>query len=83
MESLVLRQRVADLLRQVEGLQNSRFSEVEEVVYLRWVNACLRFELRHSQAGQAASKLSRTRSPRSQVPHVETSATPLSTATGL
>ena len=31
-----------DLLKQVEGLQMNRFSEVEELVYLRWVNACLR-----------------------------------------
>ena len=38
-----------DLLKQVEGLQMNRFSEVEELVYLRWVNACLRYELRNYQ----------------------------------
>ncbi len=38
-----------DLIKQVEGLQSSRFSEVEELVYLRWVNACLRHELRNHQ----------------------------------
>ncbi|PQM35593.1 protein CHUP1 chloroplastic [Prunus yedoensis var. nudiflora] len=32
-----------DLSKQVEGLQMNRFSEVEELVYLRWVNACLRY----------------------------------------
>ncbi|CAI5490195.1 unnamed protein product [Closterium sp. Naga37s-1] len=70
MEAMLLRQRVADLLRQVEGLQNSRFSEVEEVVYLRWVNACLRFELRHNKAmaggKDSALSLNNNRSPRSQ-----------------
>lgn len=44
-----LRQKNEDLLKQVEGLQMNRFSEVEELVYLRWVNACLRFELRNYQ----------------------------------
>ncbi|KAM0933234.1 putative protein CHUP1 [Dioscorea sansibarensis] len=34
-----------DLTKQVEGLQMNRFSEVEELMYLRWVNACLRYEL--------------------------------------
>ncbi|CAI7920987.1 unnamed protein product, partial [Closterium sp. NIES-54] len=71
MEAMLLRQRVADLLRQVEGLQNSRFSEVEEVVYLRWVNACLRFELRHNKAmaggKDSALSLNNNRSPRSQL----------------
>ncbi|KAH9531403.1 hypothetical protein CY35_19G036000 [Sphagnum magellanicum] len=38
-----------DLIKQVEGLQSSRFSEVEELVYLRWVNACLRHELHNHQ----------------------------------
>jgi hypothetical protein len=37
------------LIKQVEGLQNNWFSEVEELVYLRWVNACLRNELHNHQ----------------------------------
>ncbi|PHT25709.1 Protein CHUP1, chloroplastic [Capsicum baccatum] len=58
-----------DLLKQVEGLQMNRFSEVEELVYLRWVNACLRFELRNYQTPQgkvSARDLSKSLSPRSQ-----------------
>ncbi|XP_076956044.1 protein CHUP1, chloroplastic-like isoform X1 [Bidens hawaiensis] len=58
-----------DLLKQVEGLQMNRFSEVEELVYLRWVNACLRFELRNYEtpAGKtSALDLNKNLSPRSQ-----------------
>ncbi|XP_061339247.1 protein CHUP1, chloroplastic isoform X2 [Gastrolobium bilobum] len=58
-----------DLLKQVEGLQMNRFSEVEELVYLRWVNACLRYELRNYQAPQgkvSARDLSKSLSPKSQ-----------------
>ncbi|CAN8266528.1 unnamed protein product [Cochlearia groenlandica] len=58
-----------DLLKQVEGLQMNRFSEVEELVYLRWVNACLRYELRNYQtpAGKTSARdLSKNLSPKSQ-----------------
>lgn len=58
-----------DLVKQVEGLQMNRFSEVEELVYLRWVNACLRFELRNYQtpSGKVSARdLSKNLSPRSQ-----------------
>lgn len=58
-----------DLVKQVEGLQMNRFSEVEELVYLRWVNACLRFELRNYQTPSgkiSARDLSKSLSPRSQ-----------------
>nr|DAD31671.1 TPA_asm: hypothetical protein HUJ06_010522 [Nelumbo nucifera] len=58
-----------DLLKQVEGLQMNRFSEVEELVYLRWVNACLRYELRNYQtpAGKISARdLSKSLSPKSQ-----------------
>ncbi|XP_058087638.1 protein CHUP1, chloroplastic-like [Magnolia sinica] len=58
-----------DLSKQVEGLQMNRFSEVEELVYLRWVNACLRYELRNNQtpAGKTSARdLSKNLSPRSQ-----------------
>lgn len=64
-----LRHTNEDLLKQVEGLQMNRFSEVEELVYLRWVNACLRFELRNYQtpAGKTSARdLSKSLSPRSQ-----------------
>lgn len=58
-----------DLVKQVEGLQMNRFSEVEELVYLRWVNACLRFELRNYQtpSGKVSARdLNKSLSPRSQ-----------------
>ncbi|CAM9001990.1 unnamed protein product [Rhodiola kirilowii] len=58
-----------DLAKQVEGLQMNRFSEVEELVYLRWVNACLRFELKNYQtpAGKMSARdLNKNLSPRSQ-----------------
>ncbi|TKY69415.1 CHUP1 [Spatholobus suberectus] len=64
-----LRHANEDLLKQVEGLQMNRFSEVEELVYLRWVNACLRYELRNYQAPQgkvSARDLSKSLSPKSQ-----------------
>lgn len=64
-----LRHANEDLVKQVEGLQLNRFSEVEELVYLRWVNACLRFELRNYQAPSgkvSARDLSKSLSPRSQ-----------------
>ncbi|KAF8040203.1 hypothetical protein BT93_B2437 [Corymbia citriodora subsp. variegata] len=58
-----------DLSKQVEGLQMTRFSEVEELVYLRWVNACLRYELRNYQTPPgkiSARDLSKSLSPKSQ-----------------
>lgn len=58
-----------DLTKQVEGLQMNRFSEVEELVYLRWVNACLRYELRNYQAPSekiSARYLNKTLSPKSR-----------------
>ena len=44
----MLRHTNEDLCKQVEGLQMSRLNEVEELAYLRWVNSCLRSELRNS-----------------------------------
>ncbi|KAK4430168.1 protein CHUP1, chloroplastic [Sesamum alatum] len=64
-----LRHTNEDLVKQVEGLQMNRFSEVEELVYLRWVNACLRFELRNYQtpSGKVSARdLNKSLSPRSQ-----------------
>ncbi|OMO90187.1 hypothetical protein CCACVL1_07479 [Corchorus capsularis] len=64
-----LRHANEDLLKQVEGLQMNRFSEVEELVYLRWVNACLRYELRNYQtpAGKMSARdLNKSLSPKSQ-----------------
>ncbi|XP_073391135.1 protein CHUP1, chloroplastic isoform X2 [Physcomitrium patens] len=64
-----LRKANEDLCRQVEKLLNSRFCEVEELVYLRWVNACLRYELRNLQAPSkkhTALDLNKNLSPKSQ-----------------
>ncbi|KAG6671407.1 hypothetical protein I3842_16G002400 [Carya illinoinensis] len=64
-----LRHANEDLLKQVEGLQMNRFGEVEELVYLRWVNACLRYELRNHQApaGKTSARdLNKSLSPKSQ-----------------
>lgn len=47
-EASSLRLTNEDLCKQVEGLQMSRLNEVEELAYLRWVNSCLRDELRNS-----------------------------------
>lgn len=44
----MLRHTNENLSKQVEGLQMSRLNEVEELAYLRWVNSCLRDELRNS-----------------------------------
>ncbi|GER31921.1 hydroxyproline-rich glycoprotein family protein [Striga asiatica] len=68
-EANTLRHMNEDLVKQVEGLQMNRFSEVEELVYLRWVNACLRFELRNYQnpTGKISARdLNKSLSPRSQ-----------------
>lgn len=64
-----LRHANEDLQKQVEGLQMNRFSEVEELVYLRWVNACLRYELRNYKAPlgkSSACDLNNSLSPKSQ-----------------
>ncbi|GFQ04458.1 protein chup1 chloroplastic [Phtheirospermum japonicum] len=45
-EASLLRHTNEDLTKQVEGLQISRMNEVEELAYLKWVNSCLRDELR-------------------------------------
>ncbi|XP_040996800.1 protein CHUP1, chloroplastic-like [Juglans microcarpa x Juglans regia] len=64
-----LRHANEDLLKQLEGLQMNRFGEVEELVYLRWVNACLRYELWNYQAPAgkiSARDLNKSLSPKSR-----------------
>ncbi|XRB19849.1 CHUP1-like protein [Pseudoscourfieldia marina] len=41
-----------ELKKEVHKLQQARFSEVEELVFLRWVNACLRYELKCIRTGR-------------------------------
>ncbi|KVH97961.1 hypothetical protein Ccrd_023813 [Cynara cardunculus var. scolymus] len=58
-----------DLTKEIERLQADRCGDVEELVYLRWINACLRYELRNHQAGPGktmARDLSKTLSPKSE-----------------
>nr|GEW92862.1 protein CHUP1, chloroplastic [Tanacetum cinerariifolium] len=38
-----------ELKNEIEQLQADRCSDVEEVVYLKWINACLRYKLRNHQ----------------------------------
>ncbi|KAF5741642.1 Actin binding family protein putative isoform 1 [Tripterygium wilfordii] len=55
--------------REIEQLQADRCSDVEELVYLKWINACLRYELRNYQppSGKTAARdLSKTLSPKSE-----------------
>ncbi|TYI78751.1 hypothetical protein E1A91_D06G235500v1 [Gossypium mustelinum] len=64
-----LRQENEDLTKQIEQLQLHRCDDVEELVYLRWINACLRYELRNYQspAGETVARdLSRSLSPKSE-----------------
>ncbi|KAK8546883.1 hypothetical protein V6N13_093922 [Hibiscus sabdariffa] len=42
-----LRQENEELTKQIEQLQSNRCADVEELVYLRWINSCLRYELRN------------------------------------
>ncbi|KAK6921104.1 hypothetical protein RJ641_014782 [Dillenia turbinata] len=44
-----------DLLQQVERLQTNRFEMIEEIVYQRWLDACLRFEIQNSQTRSKSS----------------------------
>lgn len=64
-----LRQENETLSKEIEQLQADRCADVEEVVYLRWINACLRYELRNYQApaGKTVARdLSKTLSPKSE-----------------
>lgn len=45
-----LRHANGDLSKEVERLQKSRFDMVEELVYQRWLNTCLRAEIQYHQA---------------------------------
>ncbi|KAK9054732.1 hypothetical protein SSX86_025811 [Deinandra increscens subsp. villosa] len=64
-----LKKQNEDLSKEIERLQADRCAEVEELVYLRWINACLRYELRNYQPGPGkttARDLSRNLSPKSE-----------------
>ncbi|KAK9149396.1 hypothetical protein Scep_008153 [Stephania cephalantha] len=64
-----LRQDNESLMQQIEELQESRCADVEELVHLRWLNACLRYELkgfRPSAGKTTARDLSKSVSPSSK-----------------
>lgn len=68
-ENQNLKQQNEDLRKEIEQLQAARCTEIEELVYLRWINACLRYEMRNYQPGPGetiARDLSRTLSPKSE-----------------
>ncbi|CAJ1951050.1 unnamed protein product [Sphenostylis stenocarpa] len=64
-----LRQENEGLRKELEQLHSDRCSDLEELVYMRWVNACLRHELRSylPPAGKTAARdLSKSLSPTSE-----------------
>ncbi|BAT98454.1 Protein CHUP1-like protein [Vigna angularis] len=64
-----LRQENEGLTKELEQLHADRCSDLEELVYLRWINACLRHELRSYQpppGKTAARDLSKSLSPTSE-----------------
>ncbi|XP_042024354.1 protein CHUP1, chloroplastic-like isoform X2 [Salvia splendens] len=68
-ESRLLRRQNEDFRKEIDQLQADRCTDAEELVYLRWINACLRYELRNYQPGQdetIARDLSKTLSPKSE-----------------
>lgn len=65
-----MKQETDRLAKEVEQLQSGRFADVEELVYLKWINACLRYELRNKDAPSGktvARDLSKTLSPKSEL----------------
>lgn len=68
-ESKRLKQENNELGKKIEQLQADRCADVEELVYLRWINACLRYELRNFQpeSGKTVARdLSKSLSPKSE-----------------
>ncbi|XP_057527711.1 protein CHUP1, chloroplastic isoform X2 [Amaranthus tricolor] len=58
-----------NLREEIERLQTDRCADAEELVYLRWINACLRYELRNYQpppGKTVARDLSKCLSPTSE-----------------
>lgn len=69
-ESERLRKENEDLIKQIEQLQSDRRSDIEELVYMRWVNARLRHELQNHQPlhnKTVAKDLSKSLNPTSEI----------------
>ncbi|WMV51498.1 hypothetical protein MTR67_044883 [Solanum verrucosum] len=76
-ESLQLRKKNQELVKDVDHIQEGRCSDVDEVAYLKWINACLRYELRNYQSAlgeTTARDLSKTLSLESNMSVVDTGA---------
>ncbi|RZS12562.1 hypothetical protein BHM03_00044032 [Ensete ventricosum] len=55
------------LVKDIEQLKTEKAADVEELVYLRWVNACLRYELKnYQQKPEAKDIISKSSSPESE-----------------
>ncbi|KAJ3694103.1 hypothetical protein LUZ60_009583 [Juncus effusus] len=70
-ESNWARQENETLKEQIEQMKIDRCTDLEELVYLKWINACLRYELRDYQIGTGTNKtlakdLNMTLSPKSE-----------------
>jgi len=68
-ESESLRKENEGFMKQIEQLHSDRCSDLEELVYMRWINACLRYELRNYQPQHnktVAKDLSKSLSPTSE-----------------
>ncbi|KAL9247377.1 hypothetical protein vseg_020816 [Gypsophila vaccaria] len=68
-EIVNLREENEKLAKEAERLQADRCGDAEELVYLRWINACLRYELRHYEpppGKTVARDLSKCLSPTSE-----------------
>ncbi|KAL4583773.1 hypothetical protein LXL04_008356 [Taraxacum kok-saghyz] len=68
-ESENLKKQNEDISNEIERLRAEKCADVEELVYLRWINACLRHELRNYKPGPdktSARDLSKSLSPKSE-----------------
>ncbi|KAI3915294.1 hypothetical protein MKX01_035553 [Papaver californicum] len=64
-----LRKENGELVKEIDHLQKKQSEDTKEHIYLKWVNACLRYELRNHQAPRGkflARDLSKNLSPRSE-----------------
>lgn len=70
-EKTMLRHANEDLSRQIEILQRNRFDMVQELVYQRWLQSCLRFEIQNKsnppRQNSSKPKLSSIPCPNSHV----------------
>ncbi|KAK4413818.1 protein CHUP1, chloroplastic [Sesamum alatum] len=67
-ESQRLKQLNEDLTKEIKRVEADRCTDIEELVYLRWVNACLQFELKNQQTvtGKTEGRDSKTVVPKSE-----------------